>query len=105
MDQEIGYLDLDGRRIAYSTFGEGPPIVFGPRWVSHLEEEWADPRQRAFFIEIARTHRVVRFDRIGCGLSSRELEPRPTVELESRELETVIDAVGEPAVVFASSCA
>ena len=104
MDQEIGYLDLDGRRIAYSTFGEGPPIVFGPRWVSHLEEEWADPRQRAFFIEIARTHRVVRFDRIGCGLSSRELEPRPTVELESREIEAVIAELGGQAVVFASSC-
>jgi len=104
MDQEIGHLDFDGRRIAYSTFGEGPPIVFGPRWVSHLEEEWADPRQRAFYAEIARTHRVVRFDRIGCGLSSRELRPRPTVELESRQLETVIDAVGGQAVVFAPSC-
>jgi pimeloyl-ACP methyl ester carboxylesterase/DNA-binding CsgD family transcriptional regulator len=104
MDQEIGYLDFHGRRIAYSTVGEGPPIVFGPRWVSHLEEEWADPRQRAFYAEIAGTHRVVRFDRIGCGLSSRELQPRPTVELESRQLEAVIEALGEPAVVFAPSC-
>jgi pimeloyl-ACP methyl ester carboxylesterase/DNA-binding CsgD family transcriptional regulator len=104
MDQEIGHLDLDGRHIAYATLGQGPPIVFGPRWVSHLEEEWADPRQRAFYAEIARTHRVIRFDRIGCGLSSRELEPRPTVELESRQLEAVIESLGEPAVVFASSC-
>ena len=104
MDQLIEYLDFEGRRLAYSTFGSGPPIVFGPRWVSHLEEEWADPRQRAFYAEIARTHRVVRFDRIGCGLSSRELDPRPTVESESRQLEAVIDALGEPAIVFASSC-
>src|SRR5215813_11289901 len=99
MDQEIHYLDFEGRRLACSTLGEGPPIVFGPRWVSHLEEEWADPRQRAFYAEIAKTHRVVRFDRMGCGLSSRELDPRPSVELESRQLETVIDALGEPAVV------
>jgi pimeloyl-ACP methyl ester carboxylesterase/DNA-binding CsgD family transcriptional regulator len=104
MDQEIRYLEFEGRRLAYSTLGEGPPIVFGPRWVSHLEEEWADPRQRAFYNEIARTHRVVRFDRMGCGLSSRELDPRPSVESESRQLEAVIDAFGEPAVVFASSC-
>lgn len=104
MDQEIRYLDFEGRRLAYSSLGEGPPIVFGPRWVSHLEEEWADPRQQAFYAEIARTRRVVRFDRMGCGLSARELDPRPSVESESRQLETVIEALGEPAVVFASSC-
>ena len=104
MDQDIRFLDFEGRRLAYSLYGEWPPIVFGPRWVSHLEEEWEDPRQRAFYKEIARTHQVVRFDRVGCGLSSRELEPRPTIEAESRQLEAVIDAVGGSAVVFASSC-
>ncbi|MBA3843294.1 MAG: helix-turn-helix transcriptional regulator [Actinobacteria bacterium] len=103
-EQEIRYLDFEGRRLAYSTYGEGPPMVFGPRWVSHLEEEWDDPRQRAFFVEIARTHQVLRFDRIGCGLSARELEPRPTIESESRQLEAVIGTTGEPAVIFASSC-
>jgi pimeloyl-ACP methyl ester carboxylesterase/DNA-binding CsgD family transcriptional regulator len=104
MDQDIRFLDFEGRRLAYATYGEWPPIVFGPRWVSHLEEEWEDLRQRAFYEEIARTHQVVRFDRVGCGLSSRELEPRPTIEAESRQLEAVIDAVGGHAVVFASSC-
>src|SRR5689334_18986441 len=48
MVEEIRHLDFEGRALAYSTLGEGPPIVFGPRWVSHLGEEWADPRQRAF---------------------------------------------------------
>jgi pimeloyl-ACP methyl ester carboxylesterase/DNA-binding CsgD family transcriptional regulator len=104
MDHDIRFLEFEGRRLAYSTYGEGPPLVFGPRWVSHLEEEWDDPRQRAFYSEIARTHRVVRFDRIGCGLSSRELEPRPTIESESRQLEAVIESTGEPAIVFATSC-
>ncbi len=104
MEQEIRYLDFEGRRLAYSTYGEGQPIVVGPRWVSHLEEEWADADQRPFYAELARTHRVVRFDRIGCGLSSRELDPRPTVESESRQLEAVIDAVGGSAIVLASSC-
>jgi pimeloyl-ACP methyl ester carboxylesterase len=104
MEQEIRQLDFEGRRLAYSTYGEGPPLVVGPRWVSHLEEEWADADQRPFYAELARSHQVVRFDRIGCGLSSRELDPRPTVESESRQLEAVIDAVGGSAVVFASSC-
>jgi len=104
MEQEIRFIDFEGRRLAYATYGEGPPMVIGPRWVSHLEEEWSDAKQRAFYAEVAKTHRVVRFDRVGCGLSSRELEPRPTVESESRQLEAVIDAVGGSAVVFASSC-
>jgi len=104
MEQDIRFIDFEGRRLAYSTYGDGPPMVIGPRWVSHLEEEWADPNQTAFYAEVARTHRVVRFDRIGCGLSSRELEPPPTIESESRQLEAVIEAVGGSAVVFASSC-
>ena len=104
MQHDIRFLAFEGRRIAYSSYGEGPPLVFGPRWVSHLEEEWADARQRAFYTEVARTHRVLRFDRIGCGLSSRELDPRPTIESESRQLEAVIESTGEPAVVFATSC-
>jgi pimeloyl-ACP methyl ester carboxylesterase/DNA-binding CsgD family transcriptional regulator len=104
VEQDIRFLDFEGRRLAYATYGEGPPMVIGPRWVSHLEEEWSDAKQRAFYAEVARTHQVVRFDRIGCGVSSRELDPRPTVESESRQLEAVIDAVGGCAVVFASSC-
>jgi pimeloyl-ACP methyl ester carboxylesterase/DNA-binding CsgD family transcriptional regulator len=104
MEQEIRYLDFEGRRLAYSTYGDGPPIVVGPRWVSHLEEEWDDPDQRPFYAELARTYTVVRFDRIGCGLSSRELDPRPTIESESRQLEAVLDAVGGQATIFASSC-
>jgi pimeloyl-ACP methyl ester carboxylesterase/DNA-binding CsgD family transcriptional regulator len=104
MEQEIRYLDFDGRRLAYSTFGDGPPLLVGPRWVSHLEEEWADPDQRPFYLELARTHQVVRFDRLGCGLSDRVLDPRPTIEAESRQLEAVIDAVGGRAAIFASSC-
>jgi pimeloyl-ACP methyl ester carboxylesterase len=104
MEQEIRYLDVDGRRLAYSTYGEGPPLLVGPRWVSHLEEEWADADQRPFYLRLARTHQIVRFDRLGCGLSDRVLDPRPTVESESRQLEAVIDAVGGRAAIFASSC-
>ena len=104
VEQEIRTLELDGRTLAYATCGDSPVIVVGPRWVSHLEEEWADPNQRPFYAELARTQRVVRFDRIGTGLSSRELDPRPTVEFESRQLEAVIDAAGGRATVFATSC-
>ncbi len=96
------YVEVDGRRVAYATCGDGPPLVFGPPWVCHLEEDWADAGERSFFLELARTHRVVRFDRVGCGLSSRELGRPQSLLHESRQLEAVIRAVDAPAVVFAT---
>jgi pimeloyl-ACP methyl ester carboxylesterase len=104
MEQEIRYVEIAEGTVGYAVCGEGPTIVFGPRWVSHLEEEWNDPEIRSFFQEVGRTHTVVRFDRIGCGLSTRELQAPPTVEGESRQMEAVIRAVGAPVVVFATSC-
>jgi pimeloyl-ACP methyl ester carboxylesterase/DNA-binding CsgD family transcriptional regulator len=107
MEQEIRFCELDGRRIAYATVGDGPVLVFGGRWVTHLEEEWDEPRARAFFEELAATHRVVRYDRLGAGLSARALPGQPTPELETRQLETVLDEVtaGEQVTLFACSCA
>ncbi len=104
MEQEVRFLQVDGHRLAYATTGEGPLLVFGGRWVSDLEAEWREPGPRAFFEELARTHRVVRYDRIGCGLSERDALPGP--ETETRSLAAVLKACGpEPAVVFACSCA
>jgi len=106
MGQEIRFCELDGRRIAYATVGDGPLILFSGRWVTHLEEEWEDRHARAFFEELARTHRVVRYDRLGAGLSDRELPGPPTPEAETRQLEAVFEACGgQPATVFACSCA
>jgi pimeloyl-ACP methyl ester carboxylesterase/DNA-binding CsgD family transcriptional regulator len=106
MEQEIRFCDVAGRRIAYAAVGEGPLLLFGGRWVTHLEEEWADPRARVFYEELARSHRVVRYDRLGSGLSERTLAEPPTVESETRALAAVIEACGgEPPTVFACSCA
>jgi pimeloyl-ACP methyl ester carboxylesterase/DNA-binding CsgD family transcriptional regulator len=106
MEQDVRFTELDGSRIAYASVGEGPLLLFGGRWVSHLEDEWEDPRARAFFEELAATHRVVRYDRIGAGLSERALPGPPSIEYETRVLATVHQAVGsEPATLFACSCA
>jgi pimeloyl-ACP methyl ester carboxylesterase/DNA-binding CsgD family transcriptional regulator len=105
MEQEIRFCELDGRRLAYSTVGEGPLLVFGARWITHLEDEWELPDLRRFYEALARTHRVVRYDRIGVGLSDRDAPP-PSVESEARTLGAVLDECGdEPAIVFACSCA
>lgn len=106
MEQAVQFTEVDGRRIAYATVGEGPPLVFGGRWVTHLELEWEDPRARSFFEELARRHRVVRYDRLGVGLSDRGLVAPPTVDSEARTLRAVVDATcDEPATLFACSCA
>jgi pimeloyl-ACP methyl ester carboxylesterase len=74
--------------------------------VTHLEEEWEDPHARSFFEELTRSHRVVRYDRLGAGLSDRELSAPPTSETETRQLAAVFEACGgEPATVFACSSA
>ena len=107
MEQNIRFCELDARRIAYATVGEGPPLVFGAKWVSHLEEEWDDPLARAFYGNLAQNHRVVRYDRLGAGLSDRELRTQPTVANETSVIERVIDAAGggQPVTLFACSCA
>ena len=105
VEQEIRFTGVDGRRLAYATAGDGPPLVFGSPFVSHLEAEWEQPGARAFYCTLAETHRVVRYDRLGCGLSERRLDEQPTLELDSRALEAVIGESGGPATVFASSCA
>ena len=105
MEQDIRFCELDGRRIAYATVGEGPVLVFGGRWLTHLEHEWQDVRARGFFEELARTHRVIRYDRPGVGLSDRGLTAPPTVESEVQTLAVVLEACGsEPATLFACSC-
>ena len=105
MEQDIRFAELDGRRVAYASIGEGPLLVFGAKWVSHLEEEWDDPRARTFYEELASSHRVVRYDRLGAGLSERTLPGPASIDLDTRTLRAVIDACGsEPATVFACSC-
>src|SRR6185503_16821114 len=92
MEQDIRFCELDGRRIAYATCGEGPPIVFGAKYVSHLEEEWDDDRTRGFYQEPPPAHPGVPHRRLGAGLSNRDLPAPASVELGTRTLRAVIEA-------------
>jgi pimeloyl-ACP methyl ester carboxylesterase/DNA-binding CsgD family transcriptional regulator len=68
-EQAIRFADLDGRRVAWAAVGEGPPLVIGSWWMSHLELNWATPRYRAFVGALARYRTVIRYDVPGTGLS------------------------------------
>ena len=96
----------DGKRLAYATDGEGPAIVFPPWWISHVEKDWEHDRFGQFFSALAEDHLVVRYDRVGVGLSDRKREEADlTIGREVEDLSCVIDHLGLAKVtLFAVSC-
>ncbi|MGB5268595.1 MAG: alpha/beta fold hydrolase [Polyangiales bacterium] len=95
-----------GERLAYAIDGEGPAILFPAWWISHVEKDWEHDRFREFFSALAQHHSVVRYDRVGVGLSDRRRETQDmTVEREVADLECLIDHLGlEDVTLFAVSC-
>ena len=94
MQPEILYARCGSLHIAYQVVGEGPPdLVFVPGFASHLEHQWDDPLQAAFFRRLASFSRLIRFDKRGQGLSDR-VERMPTIEERIDDVLSVMDAVG-----------
>jgi pimeloyl-ACP methyl ester carboxylesterase/DNA-binding winged helix-turn-helix (wHTH) protein len=92
--QEIRFCTADdGTRIAYSTVGNGPPLVKAANWLNHLEYEWESPVWKHWIDEISRHQMFVRYDERGCGLSDWQV-PDFSFEAWVRDLETVVDALG-----------
>ncbi|MFI7589074.1 alpha/beta fold hydrolase [Spongisporangium articulatum] len=96
--QEIRFVRVDGGRVAVASVGEGPPLVLPPPWMSHVGHEWDFPEYRAFLTRLAGHHRVVRYDRLGVGLSDpgpdRSRGAHADAGLEAARLEQVLDALG-----------
>jgi pimeloyl-ACP methyl ester carboxylesterase/DNA-binding CsgD family transcriptional regulator len=106
MSQQTGFLEFDGRRIAYATVGEGPLLAMPAWWVSHVIDDWHDQAFRRLVETLARRYRVVRYDRLGTGLSDRIRPPETlTLDYEVALLEAVIDHVSaEHVTLFGLSC-
>ena len=102
MDQQIRFCEVDGHRVAYATFGDGPPLVLPAYWGSHLELEWTFPEYRAFISALAEKRTVIRYDRLGTGLSDRVRPDKPDVEAELRTLEAVMRGL-EPVALLGIS--
>ena len=94
VNQEIRFCTApDLVQIAYATVGSGPPLVKAPNWMNHLEYDWQSPIWRHLMRELAREHRLIRFDQRGNGLSDWDVDE---ISFDSfvNDLETVVDAVG-----------
>ena len=107
MQTETGFLRFGGHRIAFAAVGDGPRALVLPAWwVSHVTEDWQSTGFRRFVEALATRYRVVRYDRLGTGLSDRE-RPNATLTLdyEVELLEAVVDnTTSGPVTMVGISC-
>jgi DNA-binding NarL/FixJ family response regulator len=105
-DQVIRHTRVEGRTIAWSVIGDGPPLFLGAWWASHLELDWRDPRFRRFVSSLSDFRTVLRYDRAGTGASDRSGPPAVGTERESHTIAALLQTVGAgPADVLGISMA
>jgi pimeloyl-ACP methyl ester carboxylesterase/DNA-binding CsgD family transcriptional regulator len=90
-------------RVAYAVTGSGPPLLCLPGWVSHLGLMWEDPAHRRYVEALSREHTVIRFDRVGCGLSDRE-RTEFTMESELAVLKALAGHLGLDRFALFGTC-
>ena len=96
MRQTTGFARLPGgRRIAFAVVGSGPAVVLPAWWVSNVVEDWHFGPLRRFIEGLAVGRTVVRYDRLGTGLSDRD-RPAETFsqDFEDATLCAVADELG-----------
>jgi pimeloyl-ACP methyl ester carboxylesterase/DNA-binding CsgD family transcriptional regulator len=70
---EIRFLPFAGRRVAYAVSGAGPALVAPAWWISHLELDWEDQKFRGLWESVGDGYTLVRYDRLGVGMSDRDV--------------------------------
>ncbi|MDP9306811.1 MAG: adenylate/guanylate cyclase domain-containing protein, partial [Actinomycetota bacterium] len=103
MTGDIQYARSGGVAIAYKVIGDGDvDLVYVPDYVSNLVYDWEYPRWRAFAERMARSFRLILFDKRGTGLSDHGGQ-FASLETRMEDLRAVLDAVGSSSpVVFAA---
>jgi pimeloyl-ACP methyl ester carboxylesterase len=79
--------------VAYQVFGEGPDLIVAPGFVSHIENNWDEPRLARWLSKLGVFCRVVLFDKRGTGLSDR-VANLPAMDERMDDVRAVMDAVG-----------
>jgi len=94
LSQEIRFCTArDGVRIAYATMGKGPPLFWGPHYLSHLEFDLKSPVWLPWLEGLTRHNTLIRYDQRGCGLSERGVTEFD-LETYVTDVEAVADAAG-----------
>lgn len=93
-DQVVRHVQVDGRDVAYSMVGDGPPLVIGGWWCSHLVLNWQDPAFREHISRLARHHTVIRYDQPGRGASERDSDRPTDLERETAVLLGLFEELG-----------
>jgi pimeloyl-ACP methyl ester carboxylesterase/DNA-binding CsgD family transcriptional regulator len=98
---QIRFLQFGDRRVAYAVHGAGPLLVAPAWWVSHLELDWSDQPFRSFWESVGEGYSLVRYDRLGVGMSDREVRDEDlTLEGEVALLRAVLDEVAREKVLL-----
>jgi pimeloyl-ACP methyl ester carboxylesterase len=92
---EIRFLTVGGRRVAYEVAGEGPLLLCPAWWVSHLELDRGNQAFAQFWEAIGDGYCLVRYDRLGVGVSDRDLRDEDlTVDEEVEVIGALLDELG-----------
>ena len=72
MRPRIRYCSTPAGRVAYSTSGAGPALLFESGWITHLRAQLELCSFGSFVERLAERFTVIRYDKPGCGLSDRD---------------------------------
>lgn len=101
--QAVRFVATPVGRVAFSVTGTGPPLLCLLGWVSHLGLMWEDPEHRRFVETLAREYTVIRFDKLGCGLSDRDRADF-TVDCELAVVQALVEHLGLTRFALFGSC-
>jgi len=68
----IRYCATAAGRVAYSVTGTGPPLLCDPGWITDLRAQLELLSFGRFIERLAERFTVIRYDKLGCGLSDRD---------------------------------
>src|SRR5689334_25378999 len=103
MRQAVRFAATPAGRVAYSVTGSGPPLLCLSGWDSHLGLMWEHADHRRFVEALARERTVIRYDKLGCGLSDRTRTDF-TIESELTVLESLVSHLGLERFALFGSC-
>ncbi len=103
MEPETRYARTGGIAIAYQVIGDGElDLVYVPDYMSNLGYVWGYGRWRDFYLRLARSFRLILFDKRGTGLSDHGGQ-FAALETRMEDLHSVLDSAGSDKAVILGS--